>query len=36
LPNFAPNFGSLQENNIQEVEFTEVKPLELTELNTDE
>lgn len=36
LPNFAPDFAKLQENNIQEVEFTEVKPLELTELNTDE
>ena len=36
LPNFAPNFAKLQENNIQEVEFTEVKPIELTELNTNE
>jgi len=36
LPNFAPNFVTLQENNIQDVEFTEVKPLELTDLNTDE
>jgi len=36
LPNFAPNFVSLQENNIQDVEFKEVKPLELTDLNTDE
>lgn len=33
LPNFAPNFAVLQENNIQDIEYKEVKPLELTELN---
>lgn len=36
LPNFAPNFAVLQENNVQDIDYNEVKPLELTEINTDE
>lgn len=36
LPNFVNNFGNLSENNVENIEFEAVKPLELTEINIKE